>query len=92
MATIPTNFNWGNALYNFNPELARQLSEAYTTKALVLNTKASKYVADGADPPASSTFNKNFDVGDLYIRTDTDTAWIMTSRTTSIAATWTQIT
>lgn len=97
MPTLIQNFNWGSALRNDNPELNRQLSEAYTATALAVNTKVSKYVTDGlqkpnVDPPASSDFNKNFDVGDIYVRTDTDTAWIMTSRTTAIAAVWTQIT
>lgn len=97
MPTLQTFFNWGRSLKNDNPELTRQLAEAYTDTALAVNTKASKYYTDGlnkphADPPANSDFNKNFDVGDLYVRPDTNTAWIMTSRTTSEAVTWTQIT
>lgn len=97
MPTLIQNFNWGASLRNNNPELTRQLSQAYTDTATAVNTKASKYVTDGVqkphvNPPASSDFNKNFEVGDLYVRTDTDTAWIMTSRTTSIAVTWIQIT
>ncbi len=97
MPTLLTNFNWGSSLRNANPELTRQLSEAYTDTALAVNTKVSKYVTDGVqkphvNPPANSDFNKNFDIADIYVRTDTDTAWIMTSRTSSSAVTWTQIT
>lgn len=97
MPTLLTNFNWGASLRNTNPELTRQLSEAYSDTALAVNTKVSKYVTDGVqrphvNPPVNSDFNKNLDIADIYVRTDTNTAWIMTSRTTSSAVTWTQIT
>lgn len=97
MPTLIQNFNWGASLRNNNPELTRQLSQAYTDTATAVNTKSSKYFTDGnqkphVNPPANSDFNKNFEVGDLYVRTDTDTAWIMTSRTTSNAVTWKIIT
>lgn len=97
MPTLITKFNWGSALVNANPELIRQLDQVYTSTALVVNTKVSKYYTNGTtkpnvDPPASSVFNKNFEIGDIYVRTDTDSAWIMTSRTSDIAVTWTLIT
>lgn len=97
MPTLIQNFNWGASLRNANPELTRQLSQAYSDTAIVVNSKSSRYVTDGnqkpnVDPPATSDFNKNFEIGDFYVRIDTDTAWIMTSRTTSIDVTWTQIT
>lgn len=97
MPTLQQNFNWGSALRNDNPELNRQLATAYSDTAQVVNTKVSKYTTDGlqkpnVDPPANSDFNKNFEIGDIYVRTDTDSAWIMTSRTTSNAVTWTLIT
>lgn len=97
MPTLITNFNWGAALRNSNRELTRQLSQAYSDTANAVNTKTSKYVTDGenkphVNPPANSDFNKNFEISDFYVRTDTDTAWIMTSRTTSNAVTWTVIT
>lgn len=97
MPTLITNYNWGSSLRNDNPELNRQLSDAYSTTALTVNTKVSKYSTDGIlrphlNPPASSDFNKNFEIADIYVRTDTNTAWIMTGRTTSTAVTWTQIT
>ena len=97
MPTLIQNFNWGEALRNENPPLIRQLATAYSDTALVVNSKISKYVTDGlqkpdVDPPADSDFNKNFEIGDIYVRTSTDSAWIMTSRTTSNAVTWTIIT
>lgn len=97
MPTLNQSFNWGSSLRNENPELNRQLSIAYESIAQVVNTKISKYTTDGilkphVNPPASSDFNKNFDVADVYVRTDTNTAWMMTSRTTAIDAVWTQIT
>ena len=97
MPTLIQNFNWGTALRNDNPELVRQLATAYSDTAGVVNTKVSKFTTDGVqrpnvDPPANSDFNKNFEIADVYVRTDTNTAWIMTSRTTSNAVTWTVIT
>lgn len=97
MPTLITNYNWGRALRNENPELTRQLAEAYSDTAIVVNTKISKYFTDGinkphVNPPANSDFNKNFEIGDVFVRTDTDTAWMMTSRTTDTAVTWKIIT
>ena len=97
MATLVNNFNFGTALYNSNRELTRQLGTLYSNIALVVNTKISKYFTDGVlkphvNPPANNQFNKNFEICDIYVRTDTDTAWIMTSRTTDTAVIWTQIT
>ena len=97
MPTLITNYNWGASLRNENPELTRQLANSYSDIANVMNTKVSKYTTDGVqrphvNPPANSEFNKNFEIGDIYVRTDTDTAWIMSSRTTANAVTWKQIT
>lgn len=97
MPTLIQNFNWGSSLRNENPELIRQLNTAYSDTAGAVNTKVSKYVTDGVqkphvDPPANSDFNKNFEIADVYVRVDTNTAWMMTSRTTSNAVTWTLIT
>ena len=94
MPTLITNFNWGTALKNANPELTRQLSEAYTQTAQCVNTKTSKYVTkvDPPDPITSSSTNKNFEIGDFWVNKSSDTAWIMTSRTTDLLVTWTQIT
>lgn len=97
MPTLATDFNWGEAIRNENPGLTRQLAEAYGNTARNVNTKISKYATDGVqrphmDPPANDQFNANFTIGDIFIRTDNNKAWIMTSRTTSNAVTWTIIT
>lgn len=97
MPTLITDFNWGKDIYKDSPILSRQLSEAYSATARCVNTKISKYDTDGiqrpnVNPPANSDFNKNFEIGDIYVRTDTDSAWIMTSRTSSTAVTWKIIT
>ena len=94
MPTLITNFNWGNALKNANPELTRQLSEAYTQTAQCVNTKTSKYVTtvDPPNPATANSTNKNFEIGDFWVNKSSDTAWIMTSRTTDLLVTWTQIT
>jgi len=97
MPTLLTTFNWGSSITNANPELARQLSTAYTDTANIVNGKSSKYFTNGTtrpnvNPPANSEFNKNFEIGDIYVRTDTNSAYIMTSRTNSTAVTWTLIT
>lgn len=97
MPTLTQNFNWGISLRNGNPELVRQLATAYSDTSSAVNSKVSKYVTDGVqkphvNPPASSDFNMNFEIADVYVRTDTNTAWMMTSRTTSNAVTWSLIT
>lgn len=97
MPTLITDFNWGKKIYDDSPDLTRQLSQAYNDTARAVNTKVSKYTTDGIqrphiDPPMVDQFNMNFEIGDIYVRTDTNSAWIMTSRTTSTAATWSIIT
>jgi hypothetical protein len=97
MPFLSLNYNFGADLRNENPDLYRQLSEMYNSIAGVLNTKVSKYVTNGSsrpnvDAPANSQLNANYEIGDIYVRTDTNRAWIMTSRTTITAVTWTVIT
>lgn len=92
MPRLIEKFNWGNALFNFNQELVRQLDTAYADTARIVNTKISKVVRPGIAPPTSDQFNVNYEVGDIYVRPDTDTAFIMTSRTTATDVTWTLIT
>jgi hypothetical protein len=96
MPTIAQDFNWGSAVKNENPELARQLSQAYGVTARSINDRPAKYFTDGiqkpnVNPPANDPFNQNFEIGDIYIRTDTNSVWMMTSRTSSTAVTWTPI-
>lgn len=94
MPFLPPFFNWGSALRNENPDLARQLSEFYAQIVNVVNTKASKFITD-VNPPNSVTasdFNKSLDIGDFWVNTSTDRSWQMTSRTSLTIATWTLIT
>lgn len=94
MPTLVERFNWGSALANENRLLARQLDESYTNTAIVVNTKISRYVTD-VDPPntvTANTINQNLDIGDIWVNSASDNAWIMTSRTTDLLVTWTIIT
>lgn len=91
MPTLPPRYNWGTEVKNINVTLYNQLSDSFTEIANVTNTKTSKYVTT-TNPPADGQANLNFDVGDLWVNRSTDTAWIMTSRSTNTAVTWKQIT
>jgi len=91
MPRLVTSYNFGSSKENENPELTRQLSDVYTRIAIEVNLRVSRLVLTGGDPPANNEVNRNFEIGDLAVRTDTDDAWIMTSRTTDEAVTWTQI-
>ena len=94
MPTLILNYNWGGSLRNENPELTRQLAETFSNIAFCVNTKVSKYIGttDAPDPVTPSQTNKNLDLGDIWVNKSTDVAWIMTSRTTDLLVTWTQIT
>lgn len=92
MPTLNSRFNFGGKDKEDNPDLYNQLSDLYTDIAGVVNTKTSVRVISNQDPPASGQINRNYTIGDFWVRTGTNTAWIMTSRTTDIAVTWTQIT
>lgn len=94
MPTLIENFNYGSAVRNDNPELARQLQEAYSIIAYCVNTKVSVNVTtiDPPGPATPDTVNQNYNVGDEWVNTDSDTAWKMTSRTSDLLATWTQTT
>lgn len=91
MSRLTEDFNWGKEIAGENPVLYRQLSESYSKTSRAVNRKVNKVTSPDTDPPADSNFNTSFDIGDVYVRTDNDTAWMMTSRTTAEAVTWTQI-
>lgn len=90
--TLPITKNWGQILVGQDPNLVRALDQFYTEVTLAINAATKKMILDGANPPANADINKLYTVGDLAIRTDNNTAWIMTSRSTNTAVTWTQIT
>lgn len=91
-ANLPLKKNFGREVSEEMPQLARQLDEMYTDIANSINSLVKRNVVSGADPAASAQVNSFFSVGDITIRTDTNAAWIMTSRTTPEAVTWTLIT
>lgn len=83
------SFNFGRI--ESNPDLARALDEMYTDLSLEVSFKISKNVTAATSPPASDPINKNFQIGDMWIRQDTNSVWVMTSRTTNEAVTWTAV-
>lgn len=91
MSRLPANYNWGSEVRNVNQELYNQLSEVYKKTAGSVNIRSRKH-STVTDPPASGQINTDFDIGDIWVRTDTNQAWILTSRTTAEAVTWTLIT
>lgn len=89
---LPLYKNFGAEVVELSPILANQLSQMYSDIANSLSLAIKKNVVTGANPAANDQRNSFFSVGDITVRTDTDTAWIMTSRTTPNAVTWTLIT
>lgn len=90
-SNLPLKKNFGREVLEQMPQLARQLDEMYTDIANALNLLIKKNILNGSDPAANDQRNSYFSIGDIAVRTDTNTAWIMTSRTTPNAVTWTLI-
>lgn len=90
MPSLPTRFNWGITIKNMNPTLYNQLNDTYTDTARAVNAKVNKNI-NAKDPPANAAENAIFDIGDIWINTTSDRAWIMTSRQTNNQVTWTEI-
>lgn len=90
-SNLPLKKNWGAAYTHDNAILIRALDEMYTDVANAVNNLVKKNIISGANPPANDQRNSFFSIGDITIRTDTNAAWIMTSRTTPNAVTWTLI-
>lgn len=91
MANLPPRFNWGAAIKNINDTLYNQLNDVYTSIARILNGKVTRNI-QSINPPADSVQNAAFEIGDIWVNSSTDTAWIMTSRITTNKVTWTLIT
>lgn len=91
MPTQQPRYNFGTEIKNANPTLYNQLNDTYESTARVLNTKPSVYVTN-SDPTGTSDLNKQFSIGDFWINQSSDTAWIMTSRSSTNTVTWKQIT
>ncbi len=91
MPSLPPRYNWGSEIKNINPTLYNQLNDAYTISSRIINTKVTKNVTT-VDPTADSVSNASYDIGDIWINTNSDSAWIMTSRQTNTQVVWTLIT
>jgi hypothetical protein len=89
---LPLYKNFGSEIKEISPVLANQLSQMYSDIVNAISLGIKKNVLTGADPAANDQRNSIFSIGDIAVRIDTDTAWIMTSRTTPNAVTWTKIT
>lgn len=90
-SNLPLYKNFGSEIRELSPTLSNQLSQMYTDIANALNNLVKKNILTGADPAATDQRNSFFSIGDVAIRTDTDMAWIMTSRTTPNDVVWTLI-
>ncbi len=90
MSRLNSFFNWGTELKTSNPTLYNQLTEVYASIARAVNTKPSKNVST-EKPTAASKINSLFEIGDMWINTATNGVWVMTSRTSDIAVTWTAV-
>ena len=91
-SNLPLKKNWGAAYTDDNAVLNRSLDEMYTDIANAISPLVKKNILNGADPAANDQRNRFFTIGDLAVRIDTDTAWIMTSRTDPDNVVWSQIT
>lgn len=89
---LPLYKNFGSEIKELSPTLANQLSQMYSDIANAIALGIKKNVISGANPAANDQRNSFFSIGDITVRTDTNAAWIMTSRTTSTAVTWTLLT
>lgn len=91
-SNLPLKKNFGREVTSQMPQLVNQLDQMYTDIANAVNNLVKKNVISGSNPSATDQRNSFFSIGDITIRTDNDTAFIMTSRTTPEAVTWTLIT
>ena len=89
---LPLFKNFGAEIRELSPNLANQLSQMYTDIANALSLAIKKNILTGADPAANDKRNSFFSIGDIAVRTDTDSAWIMTSRTSPNVVVWKPIT
>ncbi len=90
-STLPLSRNWGASFDNTNPLLINELDDMYFDIANALQLMVKKNVLTGANPAANDQRNSLFSIGDIAVRTDTNAAWIMTSRTGPDTVTWTLI-
>ncbi len=90
-SNLPLYKNFGDEIKELSPTLSNQLSQMYTDIAFALQNLVKKNILSGADPAANDQRNSFFSIGDITIRTDNNKVWVMTSRTTANAVTWTLV-
>jgi len=91
MSRIPRKFNYGSEVKNINETLYNQLNDSYYEVSTCVSTKTTRF-EQKTNPPSSDKVNAGLDIGDIWINSATNSAWIMTSRTTAASVTWTLIT
>jgi len=91
-SNLPLSRNWGDALQTESPLLINELDDMYFDIANALSLLVKKNILTGANPAANDQRNSLFSIGDIAVRTDTNQAWIMTSRTSPNVVVWTIIT
>lgn len=91
MPTLATKFNWGAEIMNVNQVLYNQLNDSYSSIARITNLKSTK-TSQTTNPPSDSQINANYDIGDIWVNTSTNAGYLLTSRTSANAVTWTLIT
>ena len=91
-SNLPLKKNWGGAYTEDNAILIRALDEMYTDIANAISPLVKKNILTGANPAANDQRNSYFTIGDIAVRTDTNAAWVMTSRTSPNVVVWTLIT
>ncbi len=89
---LPLSRNWGEAGSHTNPLLINELDDMYFDIANALQLLVKKNILTGVNPSANDQRNSLFSIGDIAVRTDTNQAWIMTSRTNPNIVVWTLIT
>ena len=88
---LPLYKNFGQDIRELSPSLATQLTQMYTDIANAIRYGVKKNVITGSDPQAVDQRNSFFSIGDITVRTDTDSVWVMTSRTDPETVTWTPV-
>lgn len=91
-SNLPISRNWGDVLRDENPNLINSLDDMYFDIVNAMRLLVKKNVLTGANPAATDQRNRLFTIGDIAVRTDTDMAWIMTSRTDADTVVWSLIT
>lgn len=91
MSRLPTRFNFGSAIKTLSEQLYNQLNDSYFSVATAVNARPVTRV-DTRDPPSQGQVNGGLSIGDTWVNQTTDSAWIMTSRTSLESVTWKQIT